>query len=137
MVLDTGNMEGDQLSQSQGHLALTVWIMAYEVVSCLDEDDRYCSIGTLIGSYLVRILFHSVLKTISNLSHTSFLLSFTGRQSLYSHKPWLLKPRQLNADQYQTRPEWTLLRHYQFLVSDPCPCHHLANFLYLKTGCAS
>ena len=39
MVLDTGNMECDQLSQSQGHLALTVWMMTYEVVSCLDEDD--------------------------------------------------------------------------------------------------
>ena len=39
MVLDTGNMEGDQLSQIQGHLALTVWMLPYEVVSCLDEDD--------------------------------------------------------------------------------------------------
>ena len=39
MVLDMGNMEGDQLSQIQGHLALTVWMLPYEVVSCLDEDD--------------------------------------------------------------------------------------------------
>ena len=65
-----GNMEGDQLCQIQGHLALTDWMLPYEVVSCLDEDDK-CSIGTLITSYLMRIFFHSVLKTISNLSHGS------------------------------------------------------------------
>jgi len=34
-----GNMEGDQLCQIQGHLALTDWTLPYEVVSCLDEDD--------------------------------------------------------------------------------------------------
>ena len=39
MVLDMGNMECDQISQIQGHLALTVWMLPYEVVSCLDEDD--------------------------------------------------------------------------------------------------
>ena len=39
MVLDMGNMEGDQLSQIQGHLAVTVWMLPYEAVSCLDEDD--------------------------------------------------------------------------------------------------
>ena len=70
MVLDTGNMEGDQLSQIQGHLALTVCMLPYEVVSCLDEDDSVL-LEPLIASYLVRILFHSVLKTISNLSHAS------------------------------------------------------------------
>jgi len=26
----------------------------------------------------------------------------------------------------ETHPELTLWRHYQFLVSDPYPCHHLA-----------
>ena len=31
------------------------------------------------------------------------------RQSIYSHKPWLLRPRPLNADQYHARPELTLL----------------------------
>ena len=44
-MLDPGNMEGDQLSQSQGHLAVTVWMLLYEVVGCLDEYDK-CSIGT-------------------------------------------------------------------------------------------
>ena len=39
MVLDPGNMESDQLSQMQTHLALTVWMLPYEAVSCLDEDD--------------------------------------------------------------------------------------------------
>jgi len=37
MVLDPGNMEGDQLSQIQGHLALTMWMFPYEVVGCFDE----------------------------------------------------------------------------------------------------
>ena len=57
MVLDTGNMEGDQLSQIQGHLALTV--LLYEVMRCVDKECK-CSIGTLLASYLVRIRFHSV-----------------------------------------------------------------------------
>ena len=39
MVLDPGNMEGDQLFQIQGHLAITAWMLPYEVVSCFDEDD--------------------------------------------------------------------------------------------------
>jgi len=50
-------MEGDQLSQIQGHLALTV--LLYEVMRCLDKEYK-CSIGTLLASYLVRIRFHSV-----------------------------------------------------------------------------
>ena len=67
-MLDPGNMEGDQLSQSQGHLALTVWMLLYEVVGCLDEYDK-CSIGTP-DCFILNAL-HSVLKTISNLSHAS------------------------------------------------------------------
>jgi len=39
MMLDTGNMQGDQLSQIQGDLALTIWMLPYEVVSSFVEDD--------------------------------------------------------------------------------------------------
>jgi len=39
MVLDTGNIEGDKVSQIQVHIALTVWILPYEMVNCLDEDN--------------------------------------------------------------------------------------------------
>ena len=39
MVLNTGTIEGDQLSQIQGHLNLTVCMLPHEVVSCIDEDD--------------------------------------------------------------------------------------------------
>ena len=56
MVLDPGNMEGDELSQIRGHLALTVWMLPFEVVSCLDEDDSVL-LEPMIASYLVRILF--------------------------------------------------------------------------------
>jgi len=40
MVLDTGNMEGDQLSHMKGYLALTLWMLPYEVVICLYDDDN-------------------------------------------------------------------------------------------------
>ena len=39
MVLDTVKMEGDQLSQIQGHLALTMWRLPYEVMGCFDKYD--------------------------------------------------------------------------------------------------
>ena len=52
----SGNMESDQLSQMQTHLALTVWMLPFEVVSCLDEDDCVL-LEPMIASYLVRILF--------------------------------------------------------------------------------
>ena len=70
MVLETGNMESDQLSQIQAHLALTMRMLLYEVGDCFDEYDSVL-MEPLIASYLVRIIFHSVLKTISNLSHAS------------------------------------------------------------------
>ena len=54
---------------------------------------------------------------------------------IYSHKPWLLKPKPLNPDQYQALPELMLWRHFQFLVSDLCPCHQLANFFRLNRLC--
>ena len=57
------NMEGDQLGQIQGHLALT--LLPYEVVSCLDEDD------SVLLEPLSALYFFSVLKTISNPSHDS------------------------------------------------------------------
>ena len=57
MVLDPGNMEGDQLFQIQACLALTMWMLLYEVVSCFDEDDSVL-LEPLIASYLVRIPFH-------------------------------------------------------------------------------
>ena len=79
MVLDPGNMEGDQLFQIQGHLALTMWMLPYEVVGCFDEDESVL-LEPLIASYLVRILLHSDLKTISNLSHAS---PFTVLQHLW------------------------------------------------------
>ena len=55
MVLDTGNMEGDELSQIQGHLALTMCMLPYEVVSCFVEDESLL-LEPLIASLLVRIL---------------------------------------------------------------------------------
>jgi len=82
MVLDPGNMEGDQLFQIQAYLALTMWMLLYEVVSCFDEDDSVL-LEPLIASYLVRILVHySVLKTIfKSLTHLSFSLSFIIRSA--------------------------------------------------------
>ena len=56
MVLDPGNMEGDELSQIRGHLALTMWMISYEVVCCFDEYDSVL-LEPMIASYLVRILF--------------------------------------------------------------------------------
>ena len=55
MMLAMGNMQGDQFSQIQGHLALTVWMLPYEVVSCFVEDDSLL-LEPLIASLLVRIL---------------------------------------------------------------------------------
>ena len=62
ILLDPGNMESDQLFQVQGHLCLTMWTLLYEVVSCFDEYDSVL-LELLIASYLVLILFQSVLKT--------------------------------------------------------------------------
>ena len=70
MVLDPGNMEIDQISEIQGHLALTMWMLPYEVMGCFYEYDSVL-LEPLIASYLVHILFYSVLKTISILSHAS------------------------------------------------------------------
>ena len=72
MVLDTGNMDGDQLSQSQGHLALTVWMMTYEVVSCLDEDD-----SVLLEPYW--FILNTFKNEFESLTRLSFLLSFSIR----------------------------------------------------------
>ena len=47
----------------------------------------------------------------------------------------MLRPKALNADQYQARLELTLWRHFQYLVSDPCPCHQLKNFFRLNRLC--
>ena len=144
-------MESDPLSQLQWQLALTMWMLPYAVMVCFDEDDSVL-LEPLIASYLVSILFHGVLQTISNLSHTSpfhcpsayvvhvhwtcsNIQSILWRQSTYSHKPWLLKPKLLNPDQYQARPKLALWRRFQFLVFDLCPCHQLANFFRLNRLC--
>jgi len=71
MVLDTRNIEGDQLSQIQGHLALTVWMLPYEVVSCLDEDDSVL-LEPLSALYLERILFQCFKNDFESLTRLSF-----------------------------------------------------------------
>ena len=69
-------MEGDQLSKIQGHLALTMWMLLYEVVGCLDEDDSVL-LDPLIASYLVRILFQCFKNDFESLTRLSFSLSFS------------------------------------------------------------
>ena len=77
-------MESDQLSQIQAHLALTMRMRLYEVGDCFDEYDSVL-LEPLIASYLVRIIFHSVLKTISNLSHASPFHCPEGQYMVHIH----------------------------------------------------
>ena len=52
-------MEDDQLSLIQGHLSLTVWILPYEVVCCLDEEDSVL-LEPLVASYAGRVPSHVI-----------------------------------------------------------------------------
>ena len=48
------------------------------------------------------------------IGHIQTFSQISRRQSIYSHKPWLQRPKTLNADQYHARPELTLLSILDF-----------------------